>query len=606
MSAAELVTWTLAHSLWQATLAAALFAALDLAAGPSRARLRYGAALATLAVQAAAPVLTFALLWSEAAPQGVLPLGGAAQTAVPRWVASAWGVGAALMGLRLCAGVWGVRRLVARAHPLRDEWRLRLEALRARVGVRKPVRWLASWLCEVPVTVGHLRPVVLIPVSALAGLSVPELELLVAHELWHVRRWDYLVNLLQSVVEAALFFHPAVWWVSARVRAEREACCDDGVVRAGADPLAYARALTALEAQRRAKPGELALASNGGALMWRVKRLVQRGAAPRAQASAWGVLSAAAVVLTAGWVLAAAPSARVQSPWLPPALEPYRAEIEGAAAKAQVDADLLAVMVLAESSADPRAVSPGGARGLLQLMPATAQKLSVARGLPYAVERLDEPAFNLELGARYLAEQLARFASAEDPVALAVAAYNAGPEKVEAFTQGRGALPAETQGYQRLVLGMWRERAASRSTAFEAWRERVLGKVAARAVRPVAGARVTLAYGAQTHPFDGKPYEHAGVDLPAALGTPVLAPLDGVVKEVSADEQRGTVVVLQHKGGLQTRYHHLGEVQVRAEQAIKQGQPFATVGTTGKTTGPHVHYEVVDLGRPVDPAGFLR
>ena len=102
--------------------------------------------------------------------------------------------------------------------------------------------------------IGWLRPVILFPASALTGLSAEQLEALLAHELAHIRRYDYLVNLLQTTVETLFFYHPAVWWVSAQVRQEREHCCDDLAVAACGDVLTYARALTALEQLRGSEP----------------------------------------------------------------------------------------------------------------------------------------------------------------------------------------------------------------------------------------------------------------------------------------------------------------------------------------------------------------
>ena len=95
-------------------------------------------------------------------------------------------------------------------------------------------------MVEVPTVIGWLRPVVLMPASALSGMGPQQLEAILAHELAHIRRHDYLVNLLQTVVETLLFYHPAVWWLSGRIRVERENCCDDLAVSLCGDPYAYA------------------------------------------------------------------------------------------------------------------------------------------------------------------------------------------------------------------------------------------------------------------------------------------------------------------------------------------------------------------------------
>src|SRR5205085_11492852 len=157
--------------------------------------------------------------------------------------------------------------------PLRERvWQETLARLARRLRVSRPVRLCASALVEVPTVVGWLRPVVLLPVCALTALSAPQLEALIAHELAHIRRHDYLCNLLQTIIETLLFYHPAVWWLSKRVRIEREHCCDDAAVAATGDVLVYARALTALEQLRRRPAPALVIAANGGSLMQRIQR----------------------------------------------------------------------------------------------------------------------------------------------------------------------------------------------------------------------------------------------------------------------------------------------------------------------------------------------
>jgi len=135
---------------------------------------------------------------------------------------------------------------------------------------------LESAVVQVPAVIGWLRPVVLLPASALTGLSPLQLDALLAHELAHVRRGDYLVNLLQTVIETLLFYHPAVWWVSARVRQEREHCCDDLAVTVCGDAMVYARALVGMEGLR-VPPRAFAPAAAGGSLLHRVRRLVAPG-----------------------------------------------------------------------------------------------------------------------------------------------------------------------------------------------------------------------------------------------------------------------------------------------------------------------------------------
>ena len=141
-------------------------------------------------------------------------------------------------------------------------------------GIRRVVVLLESARVEVPMVVGWLRPAILVPVAALSGLAVPELEAILAHELAHIRRHDYLVNILQCVVETLVFYHPATWWISGVIRREREHCCDDIAVAACRDRLTYARALATMEGLR-APAFSLSPAANGGILLARVRRILE-------------------------------------------------------------------------------------------------------------------------------------------------------------------------------------------------------------------------------------------------------------------------------------------------------------------------------------------
>src|SRR5438132_1108681 len=149
--------------------------------------------------------------------------------------------------IRLTRGCWWVRRLRIRDNePVDPAWLETLNELRRRLEISRPVRLLKSALVEVPTVIGWLRPVILLPAASLTGLTPSQLEAILAHELAHVRRLDYVVGAFQCLVETLMFYHPAVWWISRCVREERENCCDDLVVKVCGDRLAYARALATL------------------------------------------------------------------------------------------------------------------------------------------------------------------------------------------------------------------------------------------------------------------------------------------------------------------------------------------------------------------------
>src|SRR6185436_4431619 len=139
-----------------------------------------------------------------------------------------------------------------------------VHTLSARLGITRAVRLVESAAVDVPSVVGWLRPAILLPISSLTGLTHQQLEMVLAHELAHIRRHDFLVNALQSVAETLLFYHPAAWWISRQIRIERENCCDDLAVATCGDAIQYARTLAQLEELRAvAAP---AVAANGGSL----------------------------------------------------------------------------------------------------------------------------------------------------------------------------------------------------------------------------------------------------------------------------------------------------------------------------------------------------
>ena len=293
--------WALVDSLWQDALAAAGLAAL-LALVPVRAaRIRYAFATLTLALMLALPLAT-AVRLSGTSPQisdvvtatstvapGPTGPGPRAVAAIPTpaairaaiepvlpWVVLAWFGGVVALSLRLASGGLMTRQLGrVGTSSVPDACVEAVARLAARLRISRPVRVLGSAVVQVPAVIGWLRPMILLPASALTGLTPLQLDALLAHELAHVRRYDYVVNLLQSVVETLLFYHPAAWWVSQQVREEREHCCDDLAVAVCGDAHFYATALLGMERLRVTPPAfALAATGRGGALMGRIRRLV--------------------------------------------------------------------------------------------------------------------------------------------------------------------------------------------------------------------------------------------------------------------------------------------------------------------------------------------
>ncbi len=327
--AVQSVGWALLHFVWEGALLAALLFAADLFIGRSRARLSYAIgclvmlsmlavflgtifrASSTARVSVTLPsvkrlAVSAVATQREGTPVAAVPVWTPRPAnRLPGWAVCLWLAGLAVFSaytaagwIRVCALRW---RAITPLHPAA------LETLMRRLRISPPVRLCVSAIAEVPAVIGWLRPCILIPVAALAGLSESQLRAVLAHELAHIRRHDYLVNMLQTVVETLLFYHPAVWWVSRRIREEREHCCDDLAISVCGDVMVYAGALAQLEELRGAM-AQPALAATGGDLLSRIRRLL-------GEQSARGIPSAAGAAIAATLLLGVAISiAGAQTP----------------------------------------------------------------------------------------------------------------------------------------------------------------------------------------------------------------------------------------------------------------------------------------------------
>src|SRR5271157_4390011 len=287
------LAWALVHFLWQGlAIAGILWITLQLLRD---AEARYKACAAALALMALAPLATF--LWlvphtiKLAGTRGIaldtadLSTLASAPTnwleSHTTWLLTLWLTGACLLLVRAVAAWLRARRLVTRELvPLPAEIGRSADRLAGSLGV-KGVRFHASARVASALVFGWLKPVIVLPAAAIGRLSEAEIEALLAHELAHVIRQDFLLNLLQTLVECALFYHPCVWWVSARMRHERELCCDDIAVAVCRDEVLYSKALLRLEELRM----EPALAATGGRLRDRIRRLLNAPESSRISAA---------------------------------------------------------------------------------------------------------------------------------------------------------------------------------------------------------------------------------------------------------------------------------------------------------------------------------
>lgn len=300
MSAAALVSavgWALLHFVWQGALVGCVTAlALTVLRNASPER-RYAVACVGLLACLAWPLASL-LLSLQAGPDAAragldLPgrVAGVAAGAAGgllgwlqnhlAWIVGLWAACACALALRMALGLLWIGR-AGGASVVDLAWQARLSQMAERFGLGREVRLRIVDNLASPITAGWWRPVVLVPAALVSGMSPTLLEALLAHELGHVKRHDYLVNLLQNVIETLLFYHPAVWWISARIRLEREQIADDFAADHLGEPRRLAHALSELE-RLQFSSHHLAQAANGGDLMARIRRLLR----PDVQALDW-------------------------------------------------------------------------------------------------------------------------------------------------------------------------------------------------------------------------------------------------------------------------------------------------------------------------------
>jgi beta-lactamase regulating signal transducer with metallopeptidase domain len=299
--------WTLLHFCWQGTALAMLYAIADRITMHASKNLRYGVGMAVLALMPLAAVITFieqerllvhiprdghdivasqlggihttivntVPLAAPAIERSELWIAWNADRLLP-WVVGIWLAGVLLLALRAAGGWWRleqIRRDARSKIPAEVDASFRRIATRLRMG-RKVALYLSDEVIS-PLAMGVWRTAIILPVSAVMQLSPSQLEAVLAHEMAHVRRWDYLGNLFQTAVECLLFFHPAVWWVSRRTRDLRELCCDEVAAKSCVDPAIYVEALLQLEEQRTMRLQlATALHGRGGSLLKRVKQVL--------------------------------------------------------------------------------------------------------------------------------------------------------------------------------------------------------------------------------------------------------------------------------------------------------------------------------------------
>lgn len=322
--------WTVVHSLWQGFLIALILGIFLYRNPSSDARKRYLAGFVSLGGILLASVITFFTVldhpetglafFAEGSEPLLFEFGENAPLTFTEslnenmpLIVLIWLVGMVVFLLKMMGGLLYVQRL--KHHQLSAvpaKWEAVLESLQTRIGMNAAVRLSASALVKVPMVVGWLKPVILLPIGAVNQLTPAQVEAILAHELAHIARYDYVLNLVQSFIEMIFYFNPAVWWISSIIRTERENCCDDLAVKLCGNPFDYARALVSLQEMHHASPAfALSFASGKNQLLNRIRRILKQ---PHKNSNAMEKFSIIGLTLAAAILLSMQASADFPAP----------------------------------------------------------------------------------------------------------------------------------------------------------------------------------------------------------------------------------------------------------------------------------------------------
>ena len=305
--------WMVIHSLWQAIAIALIMGIVMIVLRKQPAKVRYWVANASLLLVLISAMATFIHYYDftkgasamrfipegtpsvflnetvnptvESPPLG--DLGGLSLTAFKSYfnehiplIVMIWAMGVALFILKLLGGISYCYYLRSRLNfPADEYWIETLDALKQKVGVKQSIELVESALTRTPMVVGIMKPMILFPIGAINRLSPTEVEAILAHEIAHVLRKDYIFNIIQSVIEALFYFHPAVWWISSIIRNERENCCDDVAIEICGSSMNYAKALVTVQEMAYYPMYQPALAFAGNRknqLLFRVQRILNQ------------------------------------------------------------------------------------------------------------------------------------------------------------------------------------------------------------------------------------------------------------------------------------------------------------------------------------------
>ncbi len=540
------------------------------------------------------------------------------------YLALIWMLGIIVFAFRLQLGLRSTRRLKQQA-ALNDSSQLQSTffALCKKLKINRSVVLKRSQQIDQPVLIGWIKPVILLPAGILAGMTPSQIEAILAHELAHVRRHDYLFSVIQSVLETVFFFHPAIWWISHQIRIEREYCCDDLAVKTTGQKKIYLNTLAQLEAYRTASFA-LSLSMNDGSLLDRVQRIVTRSLTPqpentlksKAKATTMTIaLFVFASILTTIGVNAPASTAQT----IPETTSMIQQEIP--------------VDITAPAIANNVRVLPTGTFNEIPSIHPLRRKVKVSSG--FGMRR------------HPVTKEMKLHRGIDFPVSTGAIVLATAGGTIKTVTQddsyGKYIVISHGEGYETLYSSLSVQHVkegdlvkqgdkiaetgnTGLSTAPHLHYEVRLNEKAvdpadylpkeelgaldlnkAPSGHPLKDNKVAVysGFGMRYHPVLEIRRMHAGIDFLVPTTTPVYATASGTVNSAEENNGLGKYVKISHKEGFETVYAHLSSFEVTSGEVVKEGDLIGKTGNSGLSTGPHFHYEVRLERRPFDPATVL-
>lgn len=296
----QAIGWTLLNSLWQGIAIAIILAILLFGLRKKTSQIRYALSITAMGLMILAAIVTFiieyqsishisdALILSEIDTFSAI----VGQLSTEKWftpfldyfneniplLVLVWVIGIFFLGLKMIGELTYLNHLKRyRVQPVSRNFQDQVIALANQMGIQKSIKVVESLKVNTPMVVGFFKPVILLPFGLVSGLSPQQIECILAHELAHIKRFDFVINMIQSFVEVLLFFNPAVWWISACIRAERENCCDDLAIQITGDKATFVKTLAHLEEIRLSSSNTFAMtfSKNKKGVLYRIRRILK-------------------------------------------------------------------------------------------------------------------------------------------------------------------------------------------------------------------------------------------------------------------------------------------------------------------------------------------